>query len=101
MNVRTQDGYGEALRMTAHLDEALPELELAARNCRAVSFPLEHTHANLHLGLALEAHGDHDAACAAYATVQQRWGSVSGSDTARTALTHAKRLNCRPQDRGP
>jgi tetratricopeptide (TPR) repeat protein len=101
MTVRTQDGYGEALRMTAHLDEALPELQRAAHNCRAVFFPIEHTRANLHLGLALEAHGDRDAACEAYATIEERWGKISGSETARTALAHAKKLKCPLRGSGP
>jgi serine/threonine-protein kinase len=92
--VRDEDAYGNALRVAGHLDEAMPMLELAAHNCRALFFPIEHTRANLHLGLALEAKGDHDGACAAFATVVKRWGKVRGSETARTALAHAATLRC-------
>ena len=81
-----REGFGDpgkVLLLAGHVTEALPLLRAAAATCSALPAPLDHTQANLNLGLALEATGDTAAACAAYKVVLDRWGasrprSVSG-----------------------
>ena len=57
-------------------DEALRWLERAARSCKVLELPVEHTRAHLWLGMAREAQGDKVGACAAYRVVRDRWGKA-------------------------
>jgi serine/threonine-protein kinase len=56
--------------------DALPWLERAAKTCRVLELPVEHTRAHLWLGMAREAQGDKAGACAAYKVVRDRWGKA-------------------------
>ena len=65
---------GRTFLATGRIDEALPWLEAATRECSAFDEPFAHTRAHLDLGLAREAKGDRDGACRAYDVVVARWG---------------------------
>jgi tetratricopeptide (TPR) repeat protein len=67
---------GYALLLGGRAAEALPWLERAAKTCRVLELPIEHTRAQLWLGLAREAQGDKAGACAAYRVVRDRWGKA-------------------------
>ena len=57
-------------------EEGLRWLERAARSCKVLELPVEHTRAHLWLGMAREAQGDKAGACAAYRVVRDRWGKA-------------------------
>jgi hypothetical protein len=81
-----REGFGDpgkVLLLAGRAAESLALLRVAASSCSALAAPLDHTRANMNLGLALEAVGDTAGACAAYGVVLERWGaakprSVSG-----------------------
>ena len=86
---------GHALLLGGRTDEALPWLERAVRTCRVLELPVLHTRAQLWLGMAREAKGDKDAACAAYRVVRERWGKAKPpSMTAQKAAERLRALSC-------
>jgi eukaryotic-like serine/threonine-protein kinase len=88
---------GRALLLGGRTDEALPWLERAARTCRVLELPVQHTRAALWLGMAREARGDKEGACAAYRVVRDRWGKAKPrSVTAEKAADRQRALGCAP-----
>jgi len=96
---------GRLLLLAGRGDEALPRLQRAVRSCSVISgdlilesdlaAPLDHVHAQLLLGQALEARGDRAGACAAYGSVQARWGGAKPrSVTLDAAKGRIKALRC-------
>jgi serine/threonine-protein kinase len=75
-------------------DDALPYLKKAAASCMALSRPIGHTRAHLHLGDALAQAGDARGACAAYKVVVDRWGSDKRSVSAKAARAKRAALRC-------
>jgi serine/threonine-protein kinase len=92
-NTMIDVAVGATFLLGDRVDEALGYLDHAARRCTALSFPVEHTRAQLWLGRAREAHGDRSAACAAYRVVLGRWGHAH-SVTADEARERSARLGC-------
>ncbi len=86
---------GRTLMLGGRTDEGLRWLERGAATCRALELPIEHTRAQLWLGLAREAKGDKAGACAAYQVVQARWGKAKPrSVTAEKAAARLIGLGC-------
>ncbi len=86
---------GHTYLLAGRADEALPWLTRAAKSCRALEHPMAHTRAQLWLGLAREAAHDKEGACAAYRTVQARWGKARPpSVTADRAAERSRALGC-------
>jgi len=85
---------GRVYFLADDIDKALPYLERAAHSCMALHFPVEHTSANLYLGMALEKRGDVSRACAAYGVVLTRWGKEPRSVSAKAARTRSAALHC-------
>jgi len=56
---------------------AIPHLRRAAKSCFSLSKPIEQARAMLELGLALDATGEKDEACAMYRSLAARWTSKS------------------------
>ncbi|UQA60876.1 serine/threonine-protein kinase [Polyangium aurulentum] len=73
---------------------ALADLVVATADCNALGEPMRHTRAQLFLGIAREATGEREKACAAYDVVIERWGKNSMSRTAREAAKRARALGC-------
>ncbi|WP_394834368.1 protein kinase [Pendulispora rubella] len=92
---------GRVYLLSGHAEKAIPFLDRAASACYAVIFPLEHTSANLHLGLAREQIGDVAAACAAYEVVLKRWGKEPRSVSARRARERYGALGCAKHGASP
>ena len=74
-------------------EKALPLLREAVRSCLAVPDPLRFVRAHELLGRALEAIGDREGACSAYATVLAHW-AVPRSRTASAAARRIEVLAC-------
>jgi tetratricopeptide (TPR) repeat protein len=88
---------GRTYLLAGRMPEALRHLRVATASCDALEFPFESTRAHLWLGLALEARGEGDLACAAYRVVLARWGDArSPSPTAGEARARASALGCAP-----
>jgi serine/threonine-protein kinase len=88
---------GATYLRAGRLDDALDWLSVAARTCRALDYPIEHTRAHLWLGQAREARGDTRGACAAYRVVIERWGAARPrSVTAEQASERARQIGCSP-----
>ncbi len=86
---------GRTFFLAGRTDEAMPWLERAAKTCRALELPVEHTRAALWLGAAREAKGDKEGACAAYRVVRDRWGKAKPrSVTAEKAAERLRGLGC-------
>jgi len=80
-------------------EEAETLLETAAKNCMVLESPFVAVRAQYELGLAREALGHKDGACAAYGAVLARWGHATPrSVTAERARAHAAELGCSPPD---
>src|SRR5262249_36915125 len=76
--------------------EAIEPLQRVARGCQVFFDPLDHSHALLDLGLALEEAGRTSEACDAYARLVKRWGAAKPTSvSASTAKAHARALHCR------
>src|SRR5690606_12083160 len=71
--------------LAGQVERAVELLREATASCLASNDPLRFVQAHALLGLGLEALGDHEGACAAYAFVDARWGRVEGSRTAALA----------------
>jgi serine/threonine protein kinase/tetratricopeptide (TPR) repeat protein len=94
---QTLGGYhvGHAFLAAGRVGDALPWLQQAARSCHALDLPYEHTHALFTLGQAEEQNGDTSGACAAYASVVERWGHARPrSVTAEGARKRVAALGC-------
>jgi serine/threonine protein kinase/tetratricopeptide (TPR) repeat protein len=86
---------GKLYTLVGRADEAVPMLERTVKSCYALMAPILHTRAAYHLGLALEASGDREAACGAYASVLARWGNAKpASVTAAKARERSRYLRC-------
>jgi eukaryotic-like serine/threonine-protein kinase len=85
---------GNAFLLAGKPDEALPHLEAASNACNWLHWPVQHTHAILHLGQAHEALGQTESACEAYQRVVARWGTAQKSSARDIAKTHLKALSC-------
>ena len=85
---------GKVYLLAGRSEEALPHLQRAVAACDAVNTPIQHTQAEYHLGMALEARGEKAAACAAYKSVIDRWSTSKRSVTAKAAESRAKALGC-------
>jgi serine/threonine-protein kinase len=86
---------GRAAFLGGDAAHARPELERAARDCRAFSHPFEHTRSLALLGRLLEDAGDKAGACGAYERVLGRWGKAEpASVTAEDARKRAAALGC-------
>jgi serine/threonine-protein kinase len=86
---------GNTLFLGGRTDEAVTWLERAAKSCRVLEVPVEHTRAHLWLGLAREAKGDKAGACAAYRVVRERWGKAKPrSVTAEKAAERMRAAGC-------
>jgi len=93
-DVEVDGAIGFTYLVAGDVKEALPYLERGAHSCNAVHLPIEHTRANLHLGMALEQRGDVAGACAAYGVVLARWGEEHRSVSANAARAHRSALHC-------
>jgi serine/threonine-protein kinase len=88
---------GKVYWLAGRTEEAVVTLKKATASCIALMEPMQHTHAHLYLGEALEAKGDRDGACAAYTVVRDRWGaSKPASVTAQQAARRSAALACKP-----
>jgi eukaryotic-like serine/threonine-protein kinase len=86
---------GKLYTLSGRASEAVPMLERMVKSCYALMAPILHTRAAYHLGLALEASGDREAACGAYAKVLERWGNATPpSVTAAKARERSRSLRC-------
>ncbi len=86
---------GKAARLAGRTEEALGDLDPASRSCLALTAPLADLQATYELGLAREARKDKPAACAAFASVLERWGSARPVPaTARRAKKRRLALRC-------
>jgi serine/threonine-protein kinase len=86
---------GHVLRLAGRVDEAISHLRRAVATCLDPHYIFDQTWAAEELGEALEAKGDKDGACAAYAAVLARWGHAKPrSVTADAARARAKKLGC-------
>jgi serine/threonine protein kinase/tetratricopeptide (TPR) repeat protein len=86
---------GKLYTLVGRAGEAVPMLERTVKSCYALMAPIVHTRAAYHLGLALEASGDREAACGAYANVLARWGNAKPpSVTAAKARERSRSLRC-------
>jgi serine/threonine-protein kinase len=86
---------GHTFLLGGHPDDALRWLERAAKTCRVLEQPVEHTRAHLWLGMAREATGNKEGACAAYRVVRDRWGKARPlSVTAEKAAVRLRALGC-------
>ncbi len=95
-----------ALSVAGRYAEAIPKLTLIARRCHGddgfyqpelLPQTLEHVHAHLYLGQALEATGDKTQACREYAVVQTTWRDATPrSVTLEKANERARALGCPP-----
>jgi len=85
---------GRTYLLAGRIPEAISFLRRAASSCRATHYPLHHTWANLELGLALESTNP-VGACEAYRVVLDRWGSVSGSQSAAIARSRRSAMQCK------
>jgi serine/threonine-protein kinase len=89
------DAVGRVLLLAGRQADAVAPLRAAAASCSAIAVPIDHTHANLYLGQALEATGDTAGACAAYQVVLSRWGAAKPrSLSADLARKRARALGC-------
>ena len=77
------------------VERAVELLREATASCLASNDPLRFVQAHALLGQGLEALGDREGACAAYAFVDARWGRVEGSRTAALARARMDALDCR------
>ena len=92
---QVETAIGTTFLLAGRNDDALAWLEGAAKSCRALQFPFEHTRAHYALGLAREANGDAKGACAAYQVVVDRWGKARPpSVTAEKAIARTRALSC-------
>ncbi len=88
---------GHAFLLGGRTDEAIAWLTRATKTCSLLDLPVEHVRAHLWLGMAREAAGDKDGACAAYRVVRDRWGKARPrSVTADKAAERARALSCAP-----
>jgi eukaryotic-like serine/threonine-protein kinase len=87
---------GNLYVLAGRSEDAIPHLDRVARSCTALDEPIRHTVATYQLGLAFEALHEKPRACESYNTVIQRWGRASRSETAKSAVKHAKALGCKP-----
>jgi len=86
---------GATFLLGGRTDEALAWLDRAARSCRVLELPVEHTRAHFWLGMAREAKGDKPGACAAYRVVRDRWGKARPrSVTAEKAASLMRAAGC-------
>jgi serine/threonine protein kinase/tetratricopeptide (TPR) repeat protein len=89
------EAIGRTYLLAGRTDDALAALERATRSCFPLDHPMEHTRAHYALGLAREAKGDVDGACAAYRVVRRRWGGAHPrSITADLAAARVAALRC-------
>ncbi|HTV26051.1 MAG TPA: protein kinase [Polyangiaceae bacterium] len=87
--------FGKLYALAGSLDVAIPLLQRTVKSCYALMMPLVHTRSTYYLGQALEASGDRDGACNAYASVLARWGNAKPpSVTAGKARERARTLRC-------
>jgi serine/threonine-protein kinase len=89
---------GRVYLLAGQVDEAIVHLKRAAAECNVFDSTIDHVHAALDLGRALEQKGDVQGACDAYGKVLAQWGhakprSVS-ADAARARVTA---LKCAPR----
>jgi tetratricopeptide (TPR) repeat protein len=70
-------------------DDAATLLRRLTMSCEAFTFPVTMTQASLWLGQALERSGDVKGACAAYRTVERRWGSATPPSVSAAAARAA------------
>jgi predicted Zn-dependent protease len=82
--------------LAGRIDEALPELERAARDCSyTFGYTLEHVRTWYFLGEARAAKGDRAGACAAYGKLLGHWGDARPrSVTAQKARRRWRELGC-------
>ena len=88
---------GRTYLLGGMVDEALPELESAAKNCAWLyGHPIEHMRAWFFLGEARAAKGDKEGACRAHDSLIERWGRAKPrSVTADRARARRIALGCR------
>ena len=98
--------FGRLLFLAGRVDEAVPILEKETHRCQTIpgaltldlthmTATLNHMHAQLLLGEALEARGDKGGACHAYGVVQSRWKEAKPrSVTLEKAKERAHALGC-------
>jgi len=90
-----EPAFGKLYALADRTKEALPLLQRTVKSCYALMIPLAHTRAFYHLGRALEASGDREGACSAYANVLERWGNAKPpSVTASKARERSRELRC-------
>lgn len=90
----THAQVGNALLLAGHADAALRYLEADTLACNWLHWPVQHTHALLHLGQAHEAMGQTEGACEAYHRVVARWAIAPKSSTRDTAKARLQALAC-------
>jgi serine/threonine-protein kinase len=93
-----ESSIGVTYLLGGRADEAVSWLDRAAKSCRVLELPVEHTRAHLWLGMAREAKGDKPGACAAYRVVRDRWGKAKPrSVTAEKAAERMRAAGCPAQ----
>ena len=94
-NVPFERAMGQVLLLAGRVDEAIAHLRRALTACFATDYLPGHQFAAELLGEALEAKGDPQGACAAYAEVLVHWGNAKPrSKTADAARAHMRKLGC-------
>ena len=92
----TDYARANVLYLLSRASEALPYVTRAARMCSALDEPFLHVRAELLLGRTLEAAGEKQGACGAYAEVLKHWGEAKPkSVTADAARERSRALGCR------
>jgi serine/threonine-protein kinase len=87
---------GNVFLQAGRFEEAIVPLGRAVASCIALQEPASHTRASLRLGIAREALGQTEGACAAYRLVLDRWGHARPrSISADEARRRAAALGCR------
>ena len=90
---------GRVYLLVGRPDEAVEHLKRAVANCDLYTSTLDHVHAELDLGKALEQKHDTAGACDAYGKVLARWGHARPrSVTADEARARSKAIGCAPQE---
>ncbi len=88
---------GRVYRLAGRVSEALPELERAAKSCRAFDDPTGWVQVHAWLAAAKSQSGDTRGACAEYQVVLSRWGTATPTSlTAREARAQMAALHCAP-----
>lgn len=93
-----RDAMGKMYLLAGRPADAIPHLERVAKDCSTLLQPIPTTLSHYYLGMAREATGDKQGACASYRVVLDRWGQAKPRvPAAEDARARAKALGCNPR----